>query len=188
MTTPLAIRPAEATDAAAIAAIYAHHVAHGTASYDDEARSVAATAAMIADYHRRGWPFLVAGDDRPGGGPLHGYAYAGQFRPRAAYRWTCEDSVYVHPAHQGAGVGGALLAALIAAATDAGFRQMIAVIGGAEPGSMALHGRLGFALVGRVANMGWKHGRWLDTVTMARALGAGADTAPGPPPGGGSPA
>lgn len=167
--------PASADDAAAIAAIYAHHVAHGTASYDLEPRSVAATAAMIADYGAQGWPFLVArGDD----GTVQGYAYAAQFRARAAYAWACEDSIYIHPDWQGRGIGRLLLDALITAATAAGFRTMVGVIGGAEPGSIALHAACGFVHAGRLAGMGWKHGAWRDTVYMQRALGDGMSRAP----------
>ena len=101
------IQPATTDEAAAIAAIYAHHVAHGTASYDIEPRSVVATEALIADHRAKGWPFLAA---RDGDGTLLGYAYASQFRPRAAYAWACEDSIYVAPAAQGRRVGRALLA------------------------------------------------------------------------------
>lgn len=94
------IESATAEGAAAIAAIYAHHVAHGTASYDTEPRSVEATGAIIRDQAARGWPYLVARDD----GKIAGYAYASQFRPRAAYAWACEDSIYVHPDAQGRGL------------------------------------------------------------------------------------
>lgn len=168
------VRPATTTDAPAIAAIYAHHVAHGTASYDTEPRSAAATAEMVEQHLARGWPFLVAEID----GDLAGYAYAGQFRPRAAYAWACENSVYIAPAQQGRGVGKALLTALLEMAEAAGFRTMVAVIGGAEPASVALHAACGFAHAGRLAGMGWKHGRWLDTVYMQRALGDGTTTPP----------
>lgn len=174
------IRPATSVDAAAIAAIYAHHVAHGTGSYDLEPRSEAATAAMIGDYRACGWPFLLAEVD----GAVAGYAYAAQFRPRAAYAWACEDSVYIGPDHQGQGVGKALLGAVIAAAEAAGFRTMVAVIGGAEPASIALHAACGFAHIGRLTGMGWKHGRWLDSVHMQRALGTGTACPPGNAPGG----
>lgn len=173
------IRPATAADATAIAAIYAHHVAHGTASYDTEARSEAGTATMIADYSGRGWPFLLAEVDDV----VAGYAYAAQFRPRAAYAWACEDSVYINPELRGQGFGKMLLQALIAAAEAAGFRTMVAVIGGAEPASIALHAACGFAPAGRLTGMGWKHGRWLDTVHMQRALGGGTATPPGDLPG-----
>lgn len=169
------IEPAQAADAPAIAAIYAHHVAHGTASYDTEARSVAATAQIIADHRANSWPFLVA---RGNDGTLLGYAYAGQFRPRAAYAYACENSIYVHPDAMGRGIGHALLTALVAAATDAGFRQMVAVIGDAGPASIALHARAGFSHAGRLSAMGRKFGRWLDNVYMQRPLGDGSTTPP----------
>ena len=170
--TPI-VRPARANDAAAIAAIYAHHVAHGTASFDTDPRSDAETAAKIDECANRGWPFLVAELD----GRVIGYAYATQFRDRPAYRTTCENSIYLDPAHLGRGVGTLLLDALVEAATAAGFRQMIAVIGGAEPASAALHARAGFVETGRMRSVGRKQGRWLDTLYMQRSLGAG-DTIP----------
>ncbi|MBL8651080.1 MAG: N-acetyltransferase [Sphingopyxis sp.] len=169
------IEPATIDDAAAVAAIYSHHVTHGTASYDTEPRSIAATETLIADHLANGWPFLTARDAE---GTLLGYAYASQFRPRAAYAWACEDSIYVAPAAQGRGVGRALLDALLVAAEASGFRTMVAVIGGAEPASVALHAACGFAHAGRLAGMGWKHGRWLDTIYMQRALGAGTTAPP----------
>lgn len=175
MTIVVKIRPATTADAPAIAAIYAHHVAHGTASYDTEPRNVDATAKLIADHIAQGWPFLVAVLDDA----VAGYAYASQFRPRAAYAWACEDSVYIHPDFQGRGVGKALLAALVTAAEGAGFRTMVAVIGGAEPASVAVHAACGFTHIGRLAGMGWKHGRWLDTIYMQRALGDGTNSPPG---------
>lgn len=176
MSCPLSIiEPAIRADAAAIAAIYADHVAHGTASYDVEPRSIAATEQLIADHRAKAWPFLIARD--PAGAVL-GYAYAGQFRPRAAYAWACENSIYVDSTAQRRGIGRALLDALLAAAEASGFRTMVAVIGGAEPGSIALHAACGFTHAGRLAGMGWKHGRWLDTVYMQRALGDGTTSAP----------
>jgi len=171
----LAIYPAAPADASAVAAIYAHHVAHGTASYDTEPRSVAATATLIAEHREKGWPFLVA---RGEGGMIAGYAYASQFRPRPAYAWACEDSIYVDPAQQGRGVGRTLLDALLVEAEAAGFRTIVAVIGGGEPASVALHAACGFGHAGRLAGMGWKHGRWLDTVYMQRTLGDGTASAP----------
>lgn len=174
MPDALSIRPAHAADAAAIAAIYAHHVFHGTASFDIEPRSPETTVAKIADCAVRGWPFLIA--ERKDA--VVGYAYAAQFRERPAYGLVCEDSVYVHPDHLGQGVGSALLAALVEAATAAGFRQMLAVIGGAEPASAALHARFGFVEVGRMRSIGRKFGRWLDTLFMQRALGAGDSEPP----------
>jgi len=162
-------------DAPTIAAIYAHHVAHGTASYDTEPRSIAATEGLIAEHRAKGWPFLAARDAE---GALLGYAYASQFRPRAAYAWACEDSIYIAPAAQGRGVRRALLDALLAAAAASGFRTMVAVIGGAEPASVALHAACGFTHAGRLTGMGWKHGRWLDTVYMQRSLGDGMASPP----------
>jgi phosphinothricin acetyltransferase len=112
----------------------------------------------------KGWPFLVAeADDR-----VAGYAYVTQFRDRAAYRFTAEDSVYVHPEMMGRGIGKALLRALIDRSAAYGFRTIVAVIGGAEPASMALHAALGFAEVGRLRAVGWKKERWLDSVYMQR--------------------
>jgi phosphinothricin acetyltransferase len=161
------IRDATEADAAAVAAIYAHHVHHGTASYDVEAPSVEDTRAKIRRIAAAGWPFLVADDD----GEAAGYAYATQLRDRAAYRFTCENSIYVRHDRARRGIGKALLDALCARAAEFGFRQMIAVIGGAEPASIALHERCGFAIVGRLREVGFKHGRWLDTVYMQRGLG-----------------
>lgn len=169
------VEPAATDDARAIASIYAHHVERGTASYDYEPRSIAETADLVGRHARLGWPFLVA---RDGQGHVAGYAHAGQFRPRPAYAWACEDSIYVSPASQRQGVGRALLETLVGAATRAGFRTMVAVIGGAEPASVALHAACGFVHAGRLEGMGWKHGRWLDTIYMQRPLGDGTASAP----------
>lgn len=168
------LRPAVQADAPAIAAIYAHHVAHGTASFDTDPRSLADTEAKIADATARGWPFLVA----VSGASVVGYAYATQFRDRAAYASTCENSVYVHTDHVGQGLGKQLLIALIQEAERAGFRQMIAVIGGGEPASVALHASVGFTHAGRMRSVGHKLGRWLDTVYMQRPLGDGDSVPP----------
>ena len=157
-----AIRPARVSDAPAIAAIYAWHVAHGTATFDTAAPEVAAWAGKIADFAARGLPFLVAEQ----AGTVLAYAYAARFRERAAYAHTCEDSIYVAHDARGRGIGTALLTALIAAAQDSGFRQMIAVIGGGEPASVALHGRCGFVHAGRMRHVGRKFGTLLDTVYM----------------------
>ena len=156
------IRPARVGDAQAVCDIYAFHVAHSTATFDTTAPDVAAWAEKIAAVTARGWPFLVA--ER--GGVVAGYCYATQFRDRAAYARTCEDSIYVADAARGSGVGSALLVALIAAARGCGFEQMIAVIGGGEPASVALHGKCGFVHAGRMRNVGFKFGRRLDTVYM----------------------
>lgn len=162
----IAIRDAMPADAGAIAAIYAHHVLHGTATFDTEPPPVAFWIAKIADFDRRGWPFLVAVDDI-----VVGYAYASQFRDRAAYAHTCEDSVYVDAARLGQGIGNMLIEALIAAAARAGFREMIAVAGGGEPASVALHAKYGFRHAGRMERVGLKFGRLLDTVYMQRSIG-----------------
>jgi L-amino acid N-acyltransferase YncA len=164
-----AIRPADVRDAAAIATIYAEHVRVGTASFDTLPRSISDTQSKIEEITGKGWPFLVAERD----GEILGYAYANQFRDRAAYSFACENSIYVHADTVGQGVGAALLGALIEAATDFGFRQMIAVIGGGEPASVAVHGKMGFQHAGRMRSVGRKFGRWLDTVYMQLELGEG---------------
>ena len=167
MAEGVTVRAARPDDAAAIAEIYAHHVVHGTASFDTEPRSEAETAAKIADCDRHGWPFLIA----EAGVEVIGYAYATQFRDRPAYRSTCENSIYISPSHVGQGVGSLLLDALVEAATNSGFRQMIAVVGGAEPASIALHRKAGFREVGRMRSVGRKLGQWLDTVYLQLPLG-----------------
>lgn len=166
------IRPARGSDAAAIAAIYAHHVAHGTASFDTVSPSAESWASKIDSIVARRWPFLVLDD----AGSIIGYAYAAQFRDRPAYAATCENSIYLHPDHVGRGKGTMLLEALMAAAFAVGFRQMIAVIGGGEPASVALHQRHGFTLAGRLRDVGVKFGRSLDTVYLQRALTDGDRT------------
>ena len=168
------IRDVTEEDAEAIAAIYAHHVAHGTASYDIGAPSIDETSAKIRRIIGASWPFIVADE----GGSVVAYAYVTQFRDRAAYAWTCEDSIYVHPDWQGRGIGKGLLQELLRGAEEFGFRQMTAVIGGAEPGSIRLHAGCGFREVGRLHAVGWKHGRWLDSVYMQIALGEGSSEPP----------
>jgi phosphinothricin acetyltransferase len=165
----LLIRDADESDASAIAAIYAHHVRTGTASYDTEPPSEAFTLDKIRRISGAGWPFLVAEI----GGELTGYAYVTQFRDRAAYHFTAEDSIYVHPDYMRRGIGQALLDSLIERSAQYGFRTIIAVIGGAEPGSIALHQACGFKEVGRLSRVGFKFGRWLDSVYMQLELGGG---------------
>jgi L-amino acid N-acyltransferase YncA len=160
------IRDARESDAAEIHAIYAHHVLHGTASYDIEPPALEQIARKIGWILREGWPFLVAERE----GSTAGYAYATQFRDRAAYRFTCENSIYVHPERMGRGIGKALLEALIDRSSARGFQQMVAVIGGAEPASIALHRGCGFEEVGRLRAVGWKKEQWLDSVYMQRDL------------------
>lgn len=167
----LLVRPAEPADGDEVSEIYAFHVAHGTATFDAEAPGAADMAEKIGHVRAKGWPFLVAEDQRQ----VVGYAYATQFRDRAAYRFTCENSIYVKDGERAKGVGSALLQALLTEAEAAGFKQMIAVIGGGEPASVALHARCGFAHVGRLHHVGRKFGRWLDTVYMQRTLGSETD-------------
>jgi L-amino acid N-acyltransferase YncA len=167
------VRSALIDDAGAIADIYAEHVYGGTASFDTVPRSVDETAQKIADIRAKGWPFLVAGDDNE----IAGYAYATQFRDRPAYGFACENSIYVRSDRLGSGIGSLLMLELISASAQFGFRQMIAVIGGGEPASVALHSKMGFEHAGRMRSVGRKFGQWLDSVYMQRALGEG-DSAP----------
>jgi L-amino acid N-acyltransferase YncA len=170
----VSIAPALPADAAEVAEIYAHHVLHGVASFETAPPPAAEMAARMGKIVEQGWPWLIARD--PDGAML-GYAYASQFRDRAAYRFTCEDSIYIRQDRHGQGLGKALLSALIEACEACGFRQMIGVIGGAGSASIALHAALGFTHAGTMRSIGRKHGCWLDTVYMQRALGEG-DSAP----------
>lgn len=172
------IRAARENDAEAIAAIYAEHVRTGTASFDTVPRTVEETAQKILEITAKGWPFLVAEKD---GEPV-GYAYATQFRDRAAYSFTCEDSIYVRADQLGRGVGARLMRELIEAAAACGFRQMMAVIGGGEPASVALHKKAGFKHAGQMRSVGRKFGCWLDTVYMQMALGEGDGSPPAKEP------
>ena len=170
-----AIRAATTADIPAITAIYAVEVTDFVNTYEYEVPDEAEMLRRMQDIIARGFPYLVAEID----GQVAGYAYANTYRSRIAYQWTVENSVYVDARFQGRGVGSALLQALIDACTARGYRQMIAVIG--EPtntASIKLHERFGFELVGVFRGLGRKHGRWLDTVQMQRALGDGADSAP----------
>ena len=176
-TSDAAIRPSRSADMAAITAIYCHHVLHGTASFETEAPDEAEMARRRADIAGRGLPHLVLEET----GRIRGYAYAGPYRPRAAYRDTVENSVYLAPDAIGLGFGRRLLAALIEECIALGLRQMVAVVGdSANLPSIRLHERLGFRRVGTLVSVGFKHGRWLDTVLLQRALGVG-DTAPPQP-------
>jgi phosphinothricin acetyltransferase len=175
MSAPVTIRPVAPEDMRDITAIYAHAVEHGTASFETEPPSEAEMTARWRTLQDGGFPYLVA----DAGGRIAGYAYAGPYRTRIAYRYTVEDSVYIHPDVHRRGIGRWLLTELIAQAEARGFRQMIAVIGdSAQTSSIALHRSLGFAPVGTFTNVGFKHGRWLDSVLMQRALGEGATTLP----------
>ena len=175
MSPSVSIRPATPADVPAITRIYAHAVQHGTASFELEPPD----EAEIARRHRTlldgGYPYIVAEIDAA----LAGYAYAGPYRPRPAYRFSVEDSIYVDPNAQRRGVGRVLLGHLIEECERRGFRQMIAVIGdSAQAPSIELHRALGFRMIGAVENVGYKFGRWLDSVNMQRALGVGATTKP----------
>lgn len=175
MTGPFSIGPAAQADAAAIADIYAHHVLHGVATFETVPPDAVEMARRMDGVLAGGFPWLAA---RDASGALAGYAYAGPFHPRAAYRLTCEDSIYLRPDAMGQGLGTTLLAELIARCEGAGLRQMIALIAAEEPASIALHRRFGFAHAGALENVGRKFGRWLGVVYMQRALGAGANTPP----------
>ena len=172
---PVAIRPATPADISAIARIYAHSVRTGTASFELEPPTEAEMARRMQALHDGGYPYLAAEID----GAVKGYAYAGPYRPRPAYRFSVEDSIYIDPAAQRRGIGRALLTALIEECERRGFRQMIAVIGdSANASSIGVHRKCGFAMTGTFYDVGFKFGRWLDTVMMQRALGAGATTLP----------
>ncbi len=165
------IRPATLTDIPAITRIYGHAVAHGTASFEYEPPSEAEMARRMQALAERDFPYFVAEVD----GVLAGYAYAGPYHARPGYRFTLEDSVYIAPDMQRRGAGRALLAAVIEAAEARGCRQLIAIVGDSEhAASIALHAALGFYYVGTLANVGFKFGRWLDSVLMQRALGKGS--------------
>lgn len=178
------IRPATEDDMAAVAAIYARHVRDGTASFELDPPSVAEMCRRHAELAGRGCPYLVV----EAGGEVLGYAYAGPYRPRPAYRDTVENSVYLRPEAAGRGLGTRLLEALIAACAARGFRQMVAVVGDSgNIASIRVHERLGFRPVGVLRSVGFKHGRWLDTVLLQRALGAGDAAPPDRPRNGESP-
>ena len=167
------IRPAEVSDAQALAAIYGHHVIHGFGTFEETPPSAEEMAARRAAIVARGLPYLVAEID----GAVAGFAYAGPFRTRPAYRFTVEDSVYVAAEHQGRGIG--KLLAVIAACEALGLRQMVAMIGDSENGgSIGVHRACGFERVGVLPAVGHKGGRWVDVVAMQRPLNAGAQTPP----------
>jgi len=170
----VAIRLAKTSDIPAITRIYAHAVEHGTASFELTPPDEAEMARRMIDLTGKGYPYL-AGEIE---GALAGYAYAGPYRARPAYRLTVEDSVYIAPDRHRRGIGRTLLAALIEATAVRGFRQMIAVIGDSprQAASIGLHETLGFRHVGILQDVGFKHGRWLDSVLMQRALGDGRKT------------
>lgn len=169
------VRPSAADDLAAIQAIYAHHVLHGFGSFEEVPPDIDEIAARRLAILERGMPHLVAEVD----GRVLGYAYAGPYRPRPAYRYTIENSVYVAQEAVGRGVGRALLATLVEVCEAGPWRQMVAVIGDrGNTASIALHAALGFHEAGHLKAVGFKHGRWVDVVIMQRPLGAGDDEGP----------
>ena len=169
------VRPSSPADLPAIQAIYAHHVMHGFGSFEEVPPDVDEIAARRLALVERGLPHLVAEAD----GRILGYAFAGPYRPRPAYRYTIEDSVYVAPEAVRRGVGRALLAALLEICEAGPWRQMVAVIGDrGNTASVALHAALGFHEAGHLKAVGFKLGRWVDVVIMQRALGTGDDDDP----------
>ncbi|MBX3579244.1 MAG: N-acetyltransferase [Rhizobiaceae bacterium] len=176
--TDIDLRPAAERDLDAITEIYADAVRNGTSSYELEPPTRAEMGSRFQALAEGQFPYIVAHRDNM----LLGYAYAGAFRPRPAYRFTVENSVYVAPAAKGRGVGRALMADLIQRCQLLGFRQMVAVIGDGSPdsASVILHEKLGFRHAGRLEGSGYKHGRWLDTVFMQLEMNGGRSTDPDP--------
>lgn len=169
------IIPARPHHAAAIQKIYAWHVLHGTATFETEPPSASEMENRIKDVQQRGGFWLVAQENQQ----VLGYCYLAPYRPRYAYRFTLEDSIYLDQQQTGRGIGRALLQKAIALAEAAGFRQIIAIVGdSANQGSLGLHRALGFEHTGVMKSVGFKHGRWLDTVVMQRSLGAGDSQPP----------
>ena len=172
MTT---IRPSREEDIPAITAIYAHHVLHGTGTFETEAPTETDMRARRADVLGKNLPYLVAEKD----GVVLGFAYCNWFKPRPAYRYSAEDSIYLADAARGQGLGARLLLSLSQAAEAAGVRKLIAVIGdSANAGSVGVHRSQGFTHVGVFKDCGWKFGQWRDVVLMEKVLGEGATTAP----------
>lgn len=171
----LIVRASAEADVARCAEIYAHHVLYGTASFEVDPPDLAEMKRRRAAVLDVGLPHLVAERE----GRVMGYAYAGNWRPRPAYKFSVEDSIYIDNAAVGQGVGKALLPALIEQCTALGRRQMVAVIGdSAQTPSIRLHASCGFEMVGTLKNIGFKFGRWLDTVLMQRELGKGSGEPP----------
>ena len=168
------IRAAAEGDVEAITGIYSHHVLHGTASFETTPPDVAEMTRRYRALRDQDYPYLAAEAD----GTVVGYAYAGPYRPRIAYQYTVEDSIYIRVDQTGRGIGSRLLTALIKACEQRDYRQMIAVVGdSASLASIALHERHGFHRIGTLRSVGRKHGSWLDSVLLQRTLGNG-DTAP----------
>lgn len=163
----MTIRAASPDDVVRITEIYGHHVLHGTGTFDEDPPTTEQMAQRLLQVQEHGWPWLVAEE----GDVIIGYAYAAQFRDRAAYRFSAENSIYVDPSHVGGGVGRALLVALMRASHEAGFQRMFAVIGdSSNRASIRLHEQAGFAHCGRLEQAGFKFGRYLDVVFMQKTL------------------
>jgi len=178
MAGPVIVRASTDADAPSLAAIYGHHVLHGFGTFEEAPPSAQEMAARRQAIVAQGLPHLVAEDN----GAVLGFAYAGPFRPRAAYRYTVEDSVYVAPDAVGRGVGHAVLSAVITACEALGVRQMMAVIGDSgNAASIGLHRALGFEHRGVGSSLGFKRGRWVDIVWMQKALNGGDANAPDAP-------
>jgi L-amino acid N-acyltransferase YncA len=170
------IRDSISHDIPAIAAIYGHAVRTGLASFEYDSPDNAEMARRRNAVLDAGYPHIVATDEA---GAVLGYAYVSAYRPRAAYRFTVENSIYVAPTAHGRGVGRALLVELVTRCTAQGFRLMVAVIGdSANTASIALHAACGFKHAGLLPDVGWKHGRWVDSVLMTLPLGEGGRTPP----------
>jgi L-amino acid N-acyltransferase YncA len=173
----IVVRPATPDDVPAIAVIYGHHVAAGLASFELQPPSIKEMRRRHRELTANGFPYLVA--ERAG--KIAGYAYAGPYRARPAYRFSVENSVYIDPDARRGGIGRQLLLALIAECERRGFRQMVAVIGDSgNAASIGLHAACGFVLIGALPSIGYKFGRWVDSVFMQRALGEGSTTPPAP--------
>ena len=171
------IRPSRDKDIPAITSIYGHHVLHGTGTFETEPPSETDIAARRADVLGKGLPHLVMEHDEQ----IAGFAYANWFKPRPAYRYSVEDSIYMAPEMSQKGWGRALLAELAAHCEAAGIRKMMAIIGdSANVGSVGVHLALGFTEVGRIESCGWKLGAWRDIVIMQKPLGLGDSMPPGP--------
>lgn len=175
MSDKIIVRPWQETDVPDITRIYAHHVLHGTASWELTPPDEAEMRRRAESVRAGAYPYIVAEID----GRVVGYAYANSYRPRPAYRFTVEHSIYIDNDVRRTGIGGVLMEALVDICTESGFRQMIAVIGDSENRqSICFHEKNGFAHAGKIDNIGFKFGRWLDQILMQRTLGEGAQTLP----------
>jgi phosphinothricin acetyltransferase len=171
----IVLRDAAESDLPAVQAIYAHHVLHGLGSFEEVPPGLEEMTRRFRELRDKGMPYLVAARDEK----ILGYAYAGVLRPRSAYRYACEDSIYVAPEAVGQGVGKLMLKALIGRCTALGFRQMVAVIGDSgNKGSVGLHRALGFTEAGNLKSVGFKFGRWVDSLFMQLPLGGGDTSLP----------